>query len=99
MQKYRRVNILIEDGQYRKIQEMGLNLSGLVRDLIADRFSSRTVVLSVQAATRTLYDQVVSNFGASDHDLERYFIEALDQLLQSKVKKIEQLRKELKGKG
>ena len=96
MQKYRRVNILIDEGQYRRVHEAGLNLSGLVRDLITDRFSQRTVVLAVQPATRALYDQAISNFGATDQELEKHFIEALDRLLQGKARKIEKLRKELK---
>ncbi|NLF25639.1 MAG: hypothetical protein GX589_08310 [Deltaproteobacteria bacterium] len=100
MQKSRRVNILIDEAQYRKVHEAGLNLSGLVRDLITDHFSQRTVVLSVQASTRALYDQAISNFGVTDKDLEKYFLEALDRLLQVKAQKIESLRKGLKsGRG
>ena len=96
MVKNRRVNILIDEGQYRKVHDAGLNLSGLVRDLISDHFSQRTVVLAVEPATRALYDQAISNFGATDRDLEKYFLTALDRLLQAKAQEIEKLRRDLK---
>jgi hypothetical protein len=97
VERFKRVNVLIGGEQYKKVQESGLNLSGLVRDLIDDRFSHRRVVLSVSQETRRLYDHVISNFGATDQDLERFFLEALDALLEEKVSHISDVRAKLKG--
>jgi hypothetical protein len=95
-QKFKRLNILIREEQYEKIQRLKLNLSGLVRDLIDDRFSDRRVVLSVTPETRAIYDKAISNFGASDRELEEHLLESIDSLLHKKVRDIDSVRKELK---
>jgi hypothetical protein len=97
--KFKRINILVREEQYLKVQESGLNFSGLVRDLLHDRFSHKKIVLSVEPETRELYDTAISNFGATDHDLEQFFVEALDRLLEEKERAIGVLRKELKSKS
>ena len=94
-EKVKRINILVREEQYQKVQEAGLNFSGLVRDMLQDRFSHKKIVLSVQPETRALYDMAISNFGATDNDLELFFVEALDRLLAEKEQAISQLRKEL----
>jgi hypothetical protein len=96
---FRRVNILIEEPQYREIQRRRLNLSGFIRDLITDSFSERHVVLSVSQRTRELYNEIISNFGATDEELESCLVRALDELLQMKAKDIETVRRRLLKKG
>jgi len=96
--KFRRINILITEAQHDKVLSAGLNLSGLVRDLLEDRFSDKRVVLSVTPETYKLYDLAISNFGVTDRDLERHFLTALDNLLSEKKDEIEKLRSRLSKK-
>ncbi len=93
---YKRVNILITEEQHEQVNDKGLNLSGLVRDLLHDRFSNTTITLSVSRKTRKLYDTIVSNFGIGDTELEKHLLKALDELLSERSKEIEQLKKEVK---
>lgn len=94
--EFKRVNLLITAEQYHRVSRSGLNLSGLVRDLLDDHFSGSKVTISLSSRVRGLYDQVVSNLGASDEDLEPYLAEALDRFLDSKAKEIQRLRGRLK---
>jgi hypothetical protein len=94
----KRVNILITHEEYAEISKRGLNLSGLVRDLLHDRLSGAQIVLSISAQTRAFYDNVISNFGATDKDLEPYIVEALDRFLEHRGKEINAMRKKLKRK-
>src|SRR5258708_1653716 len=94
--KYKRVNILLTQEQYEAVQARGLSLSGLVRDLITDRFSNTQIVLSVPPEIRALYDKLVSNFGVGDQDLAPYLLETLEKFLQSKTSEIESFRHALK---
>lgn len=95
---YRRINVLIRPDQYNKVQEAGLSLSGLIRDLLDDRFSDTKIILSLSRRSKKLYDMIISNFGAADLDLERYIIEALDKFLLERSGQIETIRKQLKDK-
>ena len=96
--KYKRINILIRPEQHQRVSEAGLPLSGLVRDLLDDRFSNTKILLSVSEESKQLYDHVISNFGADDLELEKYLVEALDKMLADKTKEIESLRTKLKSK-
>jgi hypothetical protein len=97
--KYRRVNILITEEQHHQVASGGLSLSGLVRDLLHDRFSDTKITLSLSKRSKRLYDNIISNFGASDKELERFFVEALDRFLDEKSKEISQLRGELQTRS
>jgi hypothetical protein len=94
--KFRRVNILLGEEQYKRVQTEKLGLSGFVRDLIDDHFSERRIVLRVSPEVRNYYDRVISNFGATDEELERFLVQALDALLQDKTRAIESLRKKMR---
>ncbi len=96
--QYRRVNVLIREDQHEKVTELGLSLSGLLRDLLDDRFSDTNVILSVSRRTRKLYDNIISNFGVGDTELERFFVQALDRFLSERSKEIEILKKKLQEK-
>jgi hypothetical protein len=93
---FKRVNVLITAEQHAKVSKLGLNLSGLVRDLLDDHFSGSHITVSLSSRVRGLYDQVISNFGASDEDLEPYLAEALDRFLADKGREIARMRGRLK---
>jgi len=97
--KYKRINILIRPEQHKRIQSAGLSLSGLVRDLLDDRFNDNKITLSMSEESKRLYDHIVSNFGVGDDELERFFVEALDRFLDERSKEIETLRKKLQSKS
>jgi hypothetical protein len=93
---FKRVNVLITAAQHARVSKSGLNLSGLVRDLLDDHFSGSRITVSLSSRVRSLYDQVVSNFGASDKDLEPYLADALDRFLADKGREIQRMRGRLK---
>ena len=95
---FKRVNVLITEEQYKAVAKHRLNLSGLIRDLLHDRFTGSHITLALSGKVRALYDQVISNFGASDKDLEPYLVQALDKFLEDKAKEIQQVRSRLKGR-
>ncbi|SMF25280.1 hypothetical protein [Pseudobacteriovorax antillogorgiicola] len=92
----KRISLLVRDDQYEALNQKGLNLSGLVRDLIDDYLSDHKITLSVSEDTRSLYDRIISNSGSSDQDLEVYFRQALEGLLDAKIKEMQALKKEFK---
>jgi hypothetical protein len=94
-EKYKRINILIRPDQHQKVIDSGLSLSGLVRDLLTDRFNDNKITLSLGKKSRKLYDIIVSNFGAGDEELEHFFVEALDRFLQARAGEIDKLRAQL----
>ncbi|MCJ8277416.1 MAG: hypothetical protein HRT44_12730, partial [Bdellovibrionales bacterium] len=92
----RRISLMIREDQHQKLLDSGLNVSGLIRDLVDDYMSDFKITLSVSEETRSIYDKVVSNTGATDQDLERYIVEALKELLKSRIKEMQSLEKDLK---
>lgn len=92
---YRRVNITILEDQYRVLSERGLNVSGLIRDLLGDHLSEHSITLQVGESTRAVYDAVVSNTGASDEELEVYLRQSLAELLERKIEEMKTLRERL----
>ncbi|MCB0332003.1 MAG: hypothetical protein KDD55_00820 [Bdellovibrionales bacterium] len=94
--KYKRINVLITPEQHEKVLMRRISLSGLIRDLLDDWFSDTSIQLTVTPQTKHLYDLVISNFGASDKEIEPYIVEALDALLADKTEEIGQLRKQLR---
>ena len=96
---YRRLNITIREDQYQRLVDGGLNISGLFRDLIDDRFSSTRVVLTLSEEARRIYDILVSNFGISDLDLEPYFLEALEDVLEKRATEITSFQTILREKN
>ena len=94
-EKYKRINILVRPDQHEKVMRSGLSLSGLVRDLLDDRFNENKITLSMSGKSKRLYDNIVSNFGVGDDELERFFVEALDQFLAERSKEIDVLRERL----
>lgn len=97
-EKFKRINILVKESQHDRINEAGLNTSGLIRGLIDDHFSESKVTLSLSQETAKLYANLISNFGASDRELEPFILKAFDEFLISKRGQIDSLRSNLKGK-
>ena len=92
----RRISLMIREDQHQKLLDSGLNVSGLIRDLVDDYMSEHKITLSVTEETRRIYDQVVSNTGATDVDLEHYIVKALKELLKARIREMQDLEKNLK---
>ena len=92
----KRINLMIEEDQYKKITERGLNLSAFIRDLVNDYFSDHVINISVKKETYQLYNQVISNTGATDKDIDPLLVEVLGKLLDVRLQKIQQLKSKLK---
>ena len=91
----RRISLMVRSDQHAALSEKGLNVSGLVRDLIDDYLSEHTVTISVGEETRSLYDRIVANTGSTDKDVEIYLREALKHLLKDKVRAMQKLEEQL----
>lgn len=87
----KRISLLLREEQYDIISEKGINLSGLVRDLLDDYLSEHKITIAVGEETKDLYDLVISNTGSSDEDLEVYLKEGLKALLKDKIKVMQKL--------
>jgi len=92
----KRINVMLRADQHQKVIDAGLNMSGLLRDLLDDHFSESKITLSVNPKTKNTYDQLISNFGGNDRDIEPHLVEAMDRVLQEKLKEIEAIRLKLK---
>ena len=91
----KRISLMIREDQHQSVIDAGLNLSGLVRDLIDDHMSEFKITMAVTKETREIYDQVVANTGATDADLEEHIVSALKALLKQRIKEMQDLEKKL----
>ena len=94
----KRISLVIREDQHDKLHDIGVNISGFVRDLIDDHFSDHTITLGVSKQTRDLYVKIISNTGADDQMLEGYFREALEHMLKDKIDQMNELQKILTTK-
>ena len=88
---------MIRQDQYESLCHQGLNLSGLIRDLIDDHLSEHKITLGVSEPTRQLYDRIISNTGSTDADVEIYLKDALSKLLQDKISAMQELQQTVFG--
>ncbi len=93
---FKRINVMLRPDQKERVNKAGLNMSGLIRGLLDDHFSEEKIVLSVSPEVRRVYENVISNLGAEDKELEIYFLEALDRFLANRTRQIDALRKSIK---
>ena len=93
-QNLKRISLLVREEQYETLSREGLNLSGLVRDLLDDYLSEHKITISVGEETRRLYDKIVSNTGTDDAQIETYFREALRSMLKDRIKSMQELEAE-----
>jgi esterase/lipase len=91
----KRVSLMLKEEQYKEISDSGLNLSGLVRDLLDDHFSEHKITLSVSEETRKLYDLIVSNTGSTDEDVEKYLKDTLKLLLADRIQAMQDLQRDI----
>ena len=89
----KRVSLMVGEEQYDELARKGLNISGLIRDLIDDYLSHHKITVSVSEPTRNLYDKIVSNTGTTDQDVETYFREALEHMLRDRIAEMEKLHR------
>ena len=93
----KRISLMVKAEQYETLSQQGINLSGLIRDLLDDHLSDHKITISVSEETRTLYDRIVANTGTTDIDIESYFKDALKELLDTKIKAMTKLKQEVFG--
>ena len=91
----RRVSITIPEHCYDQVVAKELNLSGLITNLLEDHFANSTITLHVSDDTKYLYQQVVSNTGYEDPDIEVHLRVVLQELLGRKIAELEHLRAQL----
>lgn len=91
----KRISLMIREVQYEKLNSAGINLSGLIRDLVDDYLSEHKIILSVTEETKQLYDLIISNTGSTDEDLEQYLKTGLKDLLKDKIKSMQKLEEQL----
>src|SRR5688500_17950040 len=95
MSTHRRVNVILGESQYRTLSERGLNVSGLIRDLLGDYLAQNKITLQVSEETRHIYDMVVSNTGSSDAEIELHLRQALKTALEKRIKEMQALSQRL----
>lgn len=89
----RRISLLIGEDQYKAINDKGLNLSWLLRDLVDDYLSAKKIVLDVSDETLEIYQKIIGSTGTLDSEFEPFFREALRTFLKSKIEDMQKLEK------
>ena len=89
--------LMVREDQYEQLHEMGVNMSGYIRDLIDDSLSQHVITLNVSEETRGLYDRVISMSSEGDAELEPFLRTALKNLLDTNIKEMQKLQKKLSG--
>ena len=90
--------LMVREDQYEKLHDMGVNMSGYIRDLIDDSLSEHVITLNVSEETRSLYDRVISMSSQGDTELEPYLKTSLKNLLDHNIKEMQKLQKKLATK-
>lgn len=85
--------LVIRHDQYEQLQDMNINVSGFIRDIIDDRLSDHTIILNVSPETRVLYNRIVSTSPKGDSDLEPHLRDALKKLLDERIDEMQALQK------
>lgn len=83
--------VMIRKDQHDQLHEMKLNISGFIRDMIDDRLSNQTILLSVSPETKEMYDRIVSMSPDGDTALEPFLREAMKNMLKDHIEKIKSL--------
>ncbi|MCB0417952.1 MAG: hypothetical protein KDD39_09895 [Bdellovibrionales bacterium] len=92
---FKRISVMIREDQHEKLLELGINVSGQLRDLIDDFLSENTITLSVSPETMEIYHQVFTGTGATDAELEPLVVRALRDLLATRISRMQNLQKRL----
>ncbi len=91
------VCLVLRKEQHDKLQEMNVNISGFIRDIIDDRLSDHVITLGVTQETRALYDRIISMSTSGDTDFEPYLREALKSMLKNYIEEMQNLHKNIKA--
>ena len=89
------VCMMIRKDQHDRLQEMKVNISGFVRDMIDDRLSDHVIVMNVSKETKELYDRIISMSANVDADLEPYLRDALKNMLKSHISQMNALHEKI----
>ncbi len=92
---HKSICLVIRNDQYERLQDMDINVSGFIRDIIDDRLSDHTITLNVTPETRELYNQIVSTSPKGDTDIEPYLRDALKSLLEKRIAEMKTLKDSL----
>ena len=95
-EEFRRISLMIREDQHLRLLELGVNMSGLIRSLIDDHLSESKITLAVSEETAHLYQQIVSNTGSTDAEVEPYLWAALKKMLKDRITQMERLHRTLK---
>lgn len=90
-----RINVTILASQYEELSRRGVNVSALLRELIANYLSPSSVHIRVDPETRELFETVMQRTGATDEELSRELREALKRLLARQVEALASLQRKL----
>lgn len=91
----KRISLMIREDQHQKMADLGLNASGLFRDLLDDYLSEHKITLGVTKETKELYDLIISNTASSDSELELFLKDSLKKLLKEKIDYMIELHKQI----
>ncbi len=92
----RRVNITLPEVQHDELLSQEPNVSGVIRELLDDYLSGRSIALKVDEPTKRLYDEVMSSTGFGDAELAAALTSALESLLEKKMEDLKALQASLK---
>jgi len=91
----RRINITMLESQHDELVRRGVNVSGLIRELVDQYLSGRSITLEVDPETRQLYEEAVVRSGATPADVTARLRRMMSDLLDDRLKELEALRREL----
>jgi hypothetical protein len=92
----KRINITILESQYNELAARNVNVSGVVRELLASYLSASTIVLNVDPETRRLYEVVVGQTGVAPEAVAAELKPALSRLLDQRLQELQALRDKLR---
>ena len=94
--KKKRINITISESYLEEASARGIkNLSAHLDDLLGDYLAESKITLTVNAATKRLYDQIIGTTGFSDADIEDHLRPVFEGLLDQKILELETLRQQV----
>jgi hypothetical protein len=91
----RRVNITILESHHDELLRRGVNVSGLIRELLDGHLGGSSITLPVDAETRRLYDEVMAGTGYTEAELGTHLRRVLGELLDQKLRDLTELKSEI----
>jgi imidazolonepropionase-like amidohydrolase len=85
----KRVNITVDSKLHKKVQDAGLNLSGMVREKLEDHFSNHVITIAVSKQLKEKYDKMMSITNTTDEELMPYLNKAINEYLKNKKREID----------